>query len=225
VEVKKSKKEAIMAKKKKETTTPQEAGVNEFIRRLRKKGVDEGKYRATEIVKEAEEKAKKIVAKAQKDADKLVATAKAKSTKMENSAKDSIKTAFRDASLELQTAVQDDFIKELRKIVKKEVSDKKMIKQMILKIVENATSKDKKEILISDPVKDGDKVKASVYGITQAMLKDGLVLKHFASPDKAGIIIKEGKKGLEVDLTDKAIADLLVENLLPVYRDLLSENK
>ena len=46
----------MVAKTKKISSKPQEAGVNEFIKRLRQKGVDEGKYRGNEIVKTAEEK-------------------------------------------------------------------------------------------------------------------------------------------------------------------------
>lgn len=212
-------------KKKKDKKTPQEDGVNEFIKRLRKKGVDEGKVKAQEIISNAETEANAIIVKAQKKADRLLSKAKADSEKLESSAKDSVRTAFRDSVLELKTAIQNDFLKELNKIVKSELNDKKMIKKMILAIAENTSTKEKKEISIADPVKDGDKLKASVYSITKDMLKDGIELTNFASPNKSGMIIKEGKKGLELDLTDKAISDLLAGHLLPVYREMISGEK
>lgn len=215
----------MVKRKRRNKKTPQESGVNEFVTRLRKKGVDEGKYRANELVKSAAERSEKILSKAETDAAKILSDAKKQAHKMEKSAKESIKIAFRDSVLELKTLLQDSFIRELKRIVKEEVSDKKVLKQMILKVVENSSDKDKKEILIADPIKDGDIINASVYGITKDMFKGGIVLKNFSSIDKEGIIIKETKKGLEIDLTDKAISELLLDHLLPTYKNLLNGDK
>jgi V/A-type H+-transporting ATPase subunit E len=160
-----------------------------------------------------------------KDAEKMISDAKKKSDKLEKSAKESIKIAFRDSVLDLQNSIQNSFIKELGKMVKKDMSDKKTIKEMILKIIETSSGKSETEILIADPIRDEDTIKAAVYGITQEMLKDGMELKHFASKDRKGIIIRESKNGLEIDLTDKVVSELLLEHLLPIYQNLLKGEK
>jgi V/A-type H+-transporting ATPase subunit E len=208
-------------KKQIKSDIPREAGVNEFITRLRKKGIDEGKYKANEIVKKAEEKAKEILKSAEKEAEKIISKADRKATKLEKSAKESIKSAFRDSALELRSALEESFVQQLEKQTKEALSDKKLIKEMILKIVENASKQT--EVLLLDPVKDEEKIKLSLYGITKTMLKEGIELKYFCSPDKTGIIVKETKKGIEIDLSDKAISDLLLDNLLPIYREIIEE--
>lgn len=214
-------------KKRKNTkkSSHHESGVDSLIKRLKSKGVDAGEKQATEIIATAQKEAKDILLKAKKSADKIVSSAEKKSIKLEKSTKEAIKIALRDSSLELKTNLQRAFINELKKIVKEEVADKKMIKKMILSIVENSSAKDKKEILIADPIKDGEKIKASLYGITKAMLKDGLELKTFASTERKGIIIKESKKGIEIDLSDKVLSDLLLDHLIPLYRDMLAGDK
>ncbi|MCT4575010.1 MAG: hypothetical protein N4A43_02010 [Alphaproteobacteria bacterium] len=213
----------MVTKNKKQTKSdiPREAGVNEFIKRLRKKGIDEGKYKANEIIKKAEEKAKEIVKNAEAEAKKILSKSEKKANKIEKSAKESIKSAFRDSALELRSALEESFIQQLEKQTKKALSDKKLIKEMIIKIVENASKQT--EILLLDPVKDEEKVKLSLYGITKTMLKEGVELKYFCSPDKTGIVVKETKKGIEIDLSDEAISDLLLDNLLPIYREIIED--
>jgi V/A-type H+-transporting ATPase subunit E len=210
-----------MSKKPIKQQIKRESGVNELIARLRKKGVEEGKNRAEEIINDAEFKASKILDAAKKESEKIILTAEKKAQKLEQSVKESIKIAFRDSTLELKEALQNSFIKEVKKIVNKKVSDKHLIKDMILKIVETSVSKEATEILIADKSKEDEKIKSAVYEITKAMLKDTFELKTFASMDKKGIIVRQTKKGIDIELTDEAISDLLLEHMLPIYRNIL----
>jgi len=211
-----------MVKNNKLSKVPEEHGVEDFIKKLRKKGVNEGKKKAEALITEAEERADKIIFDANKRAEEIIATAEATSSKLEQSAKDAIQIAFRDSILELKNNIQESFIKEIKHIVKKEVSDKKVIKEMIMKVVEESVSKDKTEILVADAIKEGD-LDLAAYSVTKAMIKNGVELKTFISHDTKGILVKKSRRGIEVDLTDKSLSELLLEHLLPRYKNIMKE--
>jgi V/A-type H+-transporting ATPase subunit E len=60
-----------------------------------------------------------------------------------------------------------------------------------------------------------------VLGISGEMLEQGVDLKPSANMG-GGIRIRLVGEDLEIDLSDQAISDLLLQNLLPRYRDIVS---
>jgi V/A-type H+-transporting ATPase subunit E len=66
-----------------------------------------------------------------------------------------------------------------------------------------------------------DNMRHLVLGISSEMLEEGVDLRPSASIG-GGIRIRLVGEDLEIDLSDRAISDLLLQNLLPRYRDIVS---
>jgi len=117
-----------------------------------------------------------------------------------------------------------------------ELRDREFLRQLILAIVGRATPKVKKgqplEVLLSDDFFDADgkgtglsgkgkeRLRHLVLAITSKMLREGVELKP-SGEKEGGIRIRVVGEDLEIDLTDKAISDLLLKHLLPRYREIV----
>ena len=66
-----------------------------------------------------------------------------------------------------------------------------------------------------------DNMRRLVLGISGEMLEEGVDLKPSASIG-GGIRIRLVGEDLEIDLSDEAISELLLQNLLPRYRAIVS---
>ena len=97
-------------------------------------------------------------------------------------------------------------------------------------IVANAASSfhvllPEKVVTLDDIAKDPAHLQASPLGrfaglVARNMLRQGVTLT--SSPNvKAGIKIRLTDKGIDLDLSDKAIADILMQHLQPRFRALL----
>lgn len=213
------------------------SGVQELIDKLKNQGVSEGKREAEKIIKEAQNKASQILSQAQAEADKLLSEAHNKIEVERKSSHEAIKTAFRDTELALRSKVRDAFSVHLKRLVSFELEDKDFIKQLVLAIASVKTPEIAQvshvEILLpsklfekdesgADLNKEGKKrMQSLVLGITQDMLREGIELKS-SNEIKGGIKVRLTGKDLELDLTDDALADLLLKYLLPRYREIVS---
>jgi len=65
-----------------------------------------------------------------------------------------------------------------------------------------------------------DRVKQFILKVTRNMLREGIELKP-SSGSSAGIRVRLKNEDLEIDLTEKAVTDLLVQHLLPRYRKIV----
>jgi len=211
--------------KKKQSKRVSESGVNEFINRLKNKGIDAGKEEAEKIVDNANKKAGKIVNDAEKQAEKLLSDAKKKIEKLEKSATESINIAFRDSVLNLENTISKTFVKQLKQMVKSEMSQEKSIRDLITAVIKATTNKKDLQILIVDHIGNNEKIDPAIYGITSSMLKEGIQLSKTYEKNKTGIMVKNAKTGIEIDMTDDAISELLLEHLLPRYQEILKGDK
>jgi V/A-type H+-transporting ATPase subunit E len=208
-----------MKTKKQEKNAIKEVGVNQFINRLKTKGINEGKIQGDQIISEANKKADKILSNAKKEAEQMLSKAKETIAKQEKSAKESINIAFRDSVLKFENSLTDDFVKTLKGMVKNNFTDKEFLKELILEIVKNLSGKNEIYII------DDEKINPSVYGITKKMLDEGIEISNLKTglKNKKGIVIKNQKQGIEIDLTDESVSEMLLENLLPKYQELIKK--
>jgi V/A-type H+-transporting ATPase subunit E len=211
-------------------------GVESLIERLRNEGVAKGRTEADRIIREAQGEAEATKSKAQEEADQIVSRARAEVTNLEQAGHQALQVAARDTALDLRNRLEQRFAGEVRHLVREEVQRQELLEKLILEVAgrarEEAASSDKLEVLLPDKAaglddltKDATKIRDTPLGhfavlITRSVLRQGVTLA--TSRDlKSGIKVRLTDKGIDLDLSDKAIADLLLQHLQPRFRALL----
>jgi V/A-type H+/Na+-transporting ATPase subunit E len=216
-------------------TTQTVSGVQELITQIRDEGVQAGKQESEKLLGEAKGKAASIVAKAKAEAKQALDEAQRAIAAERANALEALKLAARDTVIRLGTDVRKAFEAHVRRLVAAELKDEDVLRDIILAIAGKGASGLPKhrdiEILLGEvspaegeqkgkPEAEDDRVKHFILKVTRSMLREGIELKPF--PQKTtGIKVRLKKDDLEIDLTDKAVTDLLMEHLLPRYRQIV----
>jgi V/A-type H+/Na+-transporting ATPase subunit E len=210
------------------------SGVEDLIARLRDDGVKAGREKAEQVLQEAREEAARILAEAKAEANEILGRAKVQIERDRNACMGSLKTAIRDTELKMESELKVDFAAHVRRLVSIEMGDREFIKQCILAVSGMATGDmvcegQPVEVLLPKDLFETDesgsrltpegkeRMRHLVLGISADMLRDGVELRPSRNL-KRGIRVRLVGEDLEIDLSDKAISDLLLESLLPRYQ-------
>ena len=217
---------------------PVSGGIDALIQRLKQEGVDEGRAAAAKLVADAETRAREILAKAESTAKSRTDTAAEEADNLRRGGEEALKVAMRDAVLELKEDLTIRFAQEVQGVVTKLSTDEEVLKKMILSVASRARGEagidDAIEIDIILPrtavgvdelrrnpqeLREGS---LSQFALAAAMdmLRAGVSFQR-ASDDAGGIRIVLKDDGLMVDLTDGAVADVILRHLQPRFRALL----
>ena len=212
------------------------SGVQELIERLRNQGVDAGQREAQRIVDEGTTRAAQIVAEAKAEADQIRAKTRTETDAQRADALAALQLAARDTVLSLRADIRSNFADRVKRLVSLEVRDPDFLKRLILEVARQATPDDlgaqPVEILLPaeavgidelrakpEEVKEGD-LTHFVLTLTSEMLREGIMLKP-GGDKAAGIRVRLVGKDYEIDLTEGAIADVLLRHLLPRFQALI----
>lgn len=207
-------------------------GVQKLIDRLRDEGIQEAEKQAKKIMGEAHKEANAIIAKAKAEADEMKNVAKAEIESRDKSAMEALKLAARDAILQLKSGVARAFEQHVRKLVSSATMDEELIRTIVLvlagKTAQEITKDKELEIMVSKalfgdaeidkPLKD--RLKKQILALSGDMLREGVELIP-ASDVQAGVRVRLVGENLEIDLTDKAISDLLIRYMSPRFLSIL----
>ena len=217
---------------------PVSGGIDALIQRLKQEGVDEGRAAAAKLVADAETRAREILAKAESTAKSRTDAAAREADNLRRGGEEALKVAMRDAVLELKEDLTIRFAQEVKGVVTKLSTDEEVLKKMILSVASRARGEagidDAKEIDIILPrtavgvdelrrnpqeLREGS---LSQFALAAAvdMLRAGVSFQR-SSDDAGGIRIVLKDDGLMVDLTDAAVADVILRHLQPRFRALL----
>jgi V/A-type H+-transporting ATPase subunit E len=211
-------------------------GVESLIERLRNEGVANGRAEAERIIQEAKDDAAAIRSKAQEEADRIVTQARNEASNLEQAGHQALQVAARDTALDLRNRLEQRFAGEVRHLVREETEREEFLEKLILEVAgrtrEEAATSEKAEVLLpekaaglDDLTKDPNKMRDTPLGhfatlVTRSLLRQGVTLA--TSRDlKSGIKVRLIDKGIDLDLSDKAIGDLLLQHLQPRFRALL----
>ncbi|WP_281994824.1 hypothetical protein [Ruegeria faecimaris] len=211
-------------------------GVDALIDKLRSDGVAAGQADADKLRADAKAEAAKILADAKRDVDEYRKKARAEADNYRTAGEEALNTAMRDAVLTMKAGLTDRFRKDVERLVTQEMTDPELLKQMILEVVGRAASDARLEgpaqVILPPSVATQDDIKQNaddiqsgkltryVLGLTAEMLKEQVEL-HSADDTQNGIRIRADEQGVVLDLTDKAVASLLMEHLQPRFRAVL----
>jgi V/A-type H+-transporting ATPase subunit E len=217
---------------------PISRGVDTLIAKLREEGVAAGRAEADRIRAEAEADAKRTVTQAQAKARKHIEAARKEAASFQAAGEEAVKTAMRDAILEMKSGLMQRFGADVARLVSERVRDESVLQEMILELVGRVRKgakldKHKKVELIlpetaanleelrKDPkeLQEG-KATGFVLGLADEMLREGLVFS--VSEDvEAGVKVRLVDDSIDIDVTSEAIAAHLLKHLQPRFRAVL----
>ncbi len=211
------------------------AGIDRLISRLRDDGVRAGQTESERLVREAEAKAARIVADAQREADALRARAREEIEALHTAAQGSLRLAGRDAMLSLRTEVRKAFEQYLNQLVVKSTEDPEFLRSLVLILAGEAVDKhihDKEaHIYLSRAILEGQGNAESRQRTTQflksvatGLLRQGITIIP-TEKVQGGARVKLVHEQLEIDLSDRAITELLIQHLAPRFREIMGEQE
>lgn len=209
-------------------------GVQELIEKLRNQGIDSGRQEADKIISDAEAKAAEMIADAEKRASAIVGKAREEADFITKAGKEALQLAERNAVLELKDYLLEKFSDQIRAVVSHAMEGDKLLEEMILEVAGQNNLRGEKNVEVILPRK--------VIGVDElrdnpALLKAGGLLEFamkrasdmlqegvtFTVGDagQSGIAFRLKDKDIQVELTDEAVAAVLLKHLQPRFRALL----
>jgi len=212
------------------------SGVQELIDRLRDDGIASGKKQADQILENAQAKVRTMVSQAGAEVKTMRARAEAEVAAEKKAFEEALRLAARDTELKLENELRAVFAAHVRHLVALELQDSDFLRQLILQIAGIATrdipSGQKLDIKIADHLFKSDEKSTEltdagqkqlhnfILGVSREMLRAGVEL-HPAGNDNHGIKVSLVGEELEIDLSEKALMELLLQQLAPKFRSVM----
>ena len=225
-----------MAKKKISNPAQVASGVEALIERLRNEGVNSGRTQAEQIVKEAEDRADSIIKQAEKQAAQMVKQAKEDSQNLERAGNQALEVAFRDTVLGLKSQLNQRFTGEVQRLVGDETQKPELLQKLILEVVgsvkEAVADAEQVEVLLPRKVEGLEELSRNpeeleqgilthfIRLLTQDVLREGVSF-GITKDNKGGLQLRLIDQEVVLDLSDAAIAEVILEHLQPRFRALL----
>ncbi len=212
--------------------TPNASGVQELIARIRDDGVQSGREEADRILAEARREAARLLEDARAQAEEQRLKASAEIDAVRHAALEALKLAARDTELQLEAEVLAAFERHVKRLIAPVTHDGKFIRTLVLVLAGQAVKghlKDKRlQILVSDLLAGKERenpeldafLREGVLGISGDMLREGVEIVA-SSEVEGGARVRVVGEDLELDLSNEAVAQLLLKHLLPRYRSIL----
>lgn len=211
----------------------QSSGVQELIQRLREEGIAEGQSQAQAFLNEAKRRAGEILDQARSEAESIRQQAQAEADRTCAAGEEAVRLAVRDAILTLRGEITDQFAGRVRRLVAHALTDEGFLPRLILEVARRAVPGDgPREVLLPEEVigleelrRKPEEVKEGtlshfVLSLASEMLREGVTFGT-GSHGRPGVQLQLVNDDVQIDLTDRAIADLLLKHLLPRFRALM----
>ena len=214
------------------------AGVDELIQRLQQDGVEAGQKAADETLAQAELRAAEIIRAAETRAAALVEEAREQARREQRAAEEAMQVAFRDLVLDMKAMLANRFSADVARLVKQDVDQSDTLARLIVaavgRIREQAElpEQGRVEVLLPSHVVGMDEIRRDPASATEGplaelafalqgdMLREGVSFGE-QTDGSSGIRLVLSDEQIEVDMSDQAIAELLLGYLQPRFRAIL----
>jgi V/A-type H+-transporting ATPase subunit E len=214
------------------------SGVDNLIRRLREDGVAEGKAEAERIIAEARARAAGIVEEAEQKAEQTTSTARREAEAIVNGGQEALHIAMRDTVLTLKGQLNELVSDQVRRLITKEMHKEDFLIRLILEVagkVRSESELDKEEsmeVLLPSSLIGVEDLRKNpldlsegtlshfIVSVANDVLREGIELRNDEGFD-CGVRLYLRDKDVQIDLTDEAVANLLLEHLQPRFRAIL----
>jgi V/A-type H+-transporting ATPase subunit E len=220
------------------TKEPVSFGIDALIKRLKQEGADEGRAEAQRLIADAERRAQEILASAEATAKSRTDAAAQEAEGLKRAAVEALKVAMRDAVLELKDGISTRFTRRMQGVIAKLSADEELLKRMILAVASRARGEagldeaKELEIILPRTVVGLEELRRNPQELQEGslgqfalasaadLLRAGVTFGR-SDDDAGGIRIVLKDHGILVDLTDAAVADIILRHLQPRFRALL----
>ena len=208
-------------------TTPS-TGVQSLIERIRDEAIQAAQTEADRLLADARQQAAEIVAEAKSEADAKRAKASAEIEADRTAALDAGRLAFRDSVLELKAGIISRLEQFVRRLVVSATHDEQLIRNIVLVLAGRAAEEfiqDKDiEVRISKALLGeatlNEEGNQAILAISSDMLREGIeIIPDDEVTGGARVRLIEDK--LEVDLSDRAVARLISQRMVPRFKAIL----
>lgn len=211
------------------------SSVKNLIDRIRSEGVEEGKREADSLLENARSRAVHILEEAEKKAEQVTKEARQEAERVESSAKAALQLAVRDASLKLREEILSRLGNELRQLVTRKLHDEGILKDLLAEIARKATPDQHEgtvrvlmpndvltvEQLRKDPQElDEGSLSQFAVGLARDVMSKGIEIAP-GPDDRGGIRIELANEDVQIDCTDTAVTELLMQHLMPRFRAMM----
>lgn len=212
------------------------SGVEKLIQQLREQGVEQGQQKASELVEEAERRANWLVEQAQQEAEQLRRKAREDADRLRRAGEDALKMAARDMQLQLREQLARTFSDRVRMQISEQLDSDAFIREVIQEVVVQACQDasicgmPKVELLLPAGVVGLEELRRNPHAYREGklsqfvqeqlnlQLREGVTLDVH---DGRGVRIRCNGEDAEIDLSDRALAELLLRHLQPRFRAIL----
>lgn len=211
------------------------SGVEALIDRLRQQGVDKGQEEAAQLIAEAQHRADWLIEQAEQEAKQIRDRAMADAERLRKGGEDALKIAARDVQLLLREALGRVFADRVRILVSEQLDDAEFMQSLLREVVcavrENAELDSKSvEVLLPAQFVGIDELRRNpnayregklsnfVQQLLAEQLREGV---SFDIGDQRGLVLRFEGEDAEMDLSDRALSELLLRHLQPRFRALL----
>lgn len=211
--------------------TQTSSGVQELIDRIRTTGVQAAQEEADRLLRHARQQAAEIVAQANAEVEATQAKARAEMDAYRLAAMEALRLAARDTVLDLKARVMSRFEEFVKRLATSATRDKELVRSIVLVLAGHAAEefiKDKEiEVRISSSLLAGqtepvfkEEGKLAILGLSSDMLREGMELVP-DSDIEGGARVRLVHDKLEIDLSDRAVTQLIAQRLLPRFKAIL----
>lgn len=209
-----------------------------LIARLRDEGVAAGRAEADRIIEDAQKQARAIVGEADAEAKRKLEAARKEIEGLKRGGEDALRVAARDTVLDLKDRLTRRFAEDIGNTLAGVMEDESMLRQMILEVVGRAREEggvdesDQVEVILPRSAVGLDDLRRKPESVEEGtlthfvaaqagkMLREGLNFSR-SEDDSEGIKVRLHDRGVTVDITDKAVAEAILDHLQPRFRALL----
>ncbi|EMI20770.1 V-type ATP synthase subunit E-like protein [Rhodopirellula maiorica SM1] len=204
------------------------AGVQSLIERIRDQGVQAAEIEADRLLREARQQAAEIVAAAKAEAEAEQTKAKNEIEAHRTASLDALQLAARDTVLDLKARVVARFEDFVKRIVVKATHDEQLVRNLVLVLSGRAAEEfiqDKEiEVRISKALLGEatlkEEGKQAILALSSDMLREGIELVP-SHEVEGGARVQLVQDQLEIDLSDRAVARLISERMVPRFKAIL----
>lgn len=211
------------------------SGVEALIEQLRTQGVERGRQEADQLLARAQEKAERLVADAEEQAAQLLARAQREAEQTRQAGEDALKMAARDLLLDLKESMARSFADQVVRLVERQMDNEAFMRSLILELAGKVCRQSQVEghdieVLLPDEFIGLDELRRNaheyregrlsqfVQSLSADLLREGVSFDTHAGQ---GIRIRLNGRDVEIDMTDTAVAQVLLKHLQPRFRALL----
>lgn len=201
-----------------------EAQIDDFIKSIRKDGIEAAEKDASLILAQANKDAEKILKDARAEAKNIIQEAKHESSLQVSSGKAALEQAGRDIILLIRDQLKNLFSTILKDDTKRSLEDSKVLSKLILAVVESDIIGDGSSKEIKVPQKELDETVSMIKSKAAEKIKAGLTITPVKG-DVSGFVVIDHEENGYISLSDEVITGLLMGLLNDRLAGILQANR